>query len=56
VPCPYDAATWADTSSNQASKDPGQPRSSYSNLGKIYCINTVIPVAAKRADAKLVAG
>jgi hypothetical protein len=52
----YDVATWADTSSNQASKDPGNLRHGYSNLSKIYCINTVIPVAAKLVDAKLVAG
>jgi hypothetical protein len=32
----YDVATWADTSSNQASKDPCQLRCGYSNLGKIY--------------------
>jgi hypothetical protein len=32
----YDVATWADTSSNQASKVPGQLRCGYSNLGKIY--------------------
>jgi hypothetical protein len=51
----YDVATWADTSFNQASKDPGQLRRGYSNLGKIYCINTVIPVAAKIVDATLVA-
>jgi hypothetical protein len=51
----YDIATWADTSSNQASKDPGQQRRGYSNLGKIYCSNTVIPVADKLVDTKLVA-
>jgi hypothetical protein len=32
----YDVATWANTSSNQASKDPCQLRCGYSNLGKIY--------------------
>jgi hypothetical protein len=32
----YDVATWADTSSNQASKNPGQLRGGYGNLGKIY--------------------
>jgi hypothetical protein len=52
----YDVATWADTSSNQASKDFGQQRRGYSNLDKIYCINTVIPVATKLVDAKPVAG
>jgi len=34
-------ATWADTSSNQASKDPGQLGRGYSNLDKIYYINTI---------------
>ena len=52
----YDVATWADTSSSQVNRDPGQLHRSYSNLGKIYYINTVIPVAAKLVDAKLVAG
>jgi hypothetical protein len=51
----YDIATWADTSSNQASKDPSQQRCSYNNLDKIYCINTIIPVATKLVDAKPVA-
>jgi hypothetical protein len=31
----YDVATQANTSSNQAIKDPGQWRCGYSNLGKI---------------------
>jgi hypothetical protein len=31
----YDVATGANTSSNQAIKDPGQWRCGYSNLGKI---------------------
>jgi hypothetical protein len=51
----YDIATWADTSSNQASKDPSQLRRGYSNLSEIYCINTVIPVATKIVDATHVA-
>lgn len=41
----YDVATRANTSSNQASKDPGQLRRGYSNLYKSYYINTVILVA-----------
>ena len=32
----HDVATKDDTSSNQASKDPGQRRCGHSNLGKIY--------------------
>jgi hypothetical protein len=52
---PCDVATWADTSSNQASKDPSKLRRDYRDLGKIYYIITVIPVAAKLVDAKLVA-
>jgi hypothetical protein len=48
-------ATWADTSSNQASKDPGQLGRGYSNLDKIYYINTIIPVAYKLVDTRLVA-
>jgi hypothetical protein len=31
----YAVATWADTYSNHAIKDPGQQRRGYSNLGKI---------------------
>jgi hypothetical protein len=31
-----DVATWADTSSNQASKDPSKLHRGYRNLGKIY--------------------
>jgi hypothetical protein len=42
----YDVATWADTSSNQASKDPGYLRRGYSNLGKNDYIDNAIPVAA----------
>jgi hypothetical protein len=34
----YDVATWADTSSNQASKNPGQLCRGYGNLGKMYYI------------------
>jgi hypothetical protein len=44
----YDVATWADTSSNQAIKDPGQLRRGYSNLGKIYYIFYVIKPVATR--------
>jgi len=47
----YAVATWADTSSNQAIKDPGQRRCGYSNLGKIV----IKSVAAKRVAAKRVA-
>jgi len=42
----YNVAIRADTSSNQASKDPGQLRCGYSNLGKKIYINTVIPTVA----------
>jgi len=41
----------ADTSSNQAIKDPGQRRCGYSNLGKIV----IKSVAAKRVAATFVA-
>jgi hypothetical protein len=44
----YAVATKADTSSNQAIKDPGQRRCSYSNLGKIV----IKSVAAKRVAAR----
>jgi hypothetical protein len=47
----YAVATWADTSSNQAIKDPGQRRCGYSNLGKIV----IKSVAAKRVAATFVA-
>jgi hypothetical protein len=47
----YAVATRADTSSNQAIKDPGQQRCDYSNLGKIV----IKSVVAKRVAAKCVA-
>jgi hypothetical protein len=47
----YAVATWADTSSNQAIKDPGQRRCGYSNLGKIVTKS----VAVKRVAATFVA-
>jgi len=47
----YAVATRADTSSNQAIKDPGQRRCGYSNLGK----TVVKSVAAKRVAATFVA-
>jgi hypothetical protein len=47
----YAIVTKADTSSNQAIKDPGQRRCGYSNLGKIV----IKSVAAKRVAAKRVA-
>jgi hypothetical protein len=48
----YDVATWADTPSNQASKDPGQLHRVYSNLGKIWYLNTVILWLLKRVDGE----
>jgi hypothetical protein len=47
----YAVAIWANTSSNQAIKDPGQRRCGYSNLGKIV----IKFVAAKRIAATFVA-
>jgi hypothetical protein len=47
----YAIATYADTSSNQAIKDPDQWRCGYSNLGKIL----IKFVAAKRVAATFVA-
>jgi hypothetical protein len=47
----YAIATWADTSSNQAIKDPTERRCGYSNLGKIL----IKSVAAKRVAATFVA-
>jgi hypothetical protein len=38
----YAVAIWADTSSNQAIKDPGQRRCGYSNLGKIIVAATFV--------------
>jgi hypothetical protein len=42
----YDVATWADTPSILASKDPGYLCRDYSNHGKNNYINNVIPVPA----------
>jgi hypothetical protein len=47
----YAVATRADTSSNQAIKDPNQRRCSYSNIGKIV----IKSVTAKRVAAMFVA-
>jgi hypothetical protein len=56
-------ATWADTSSNQAIKDPGEPRCGYSNLGKIISVpfvaapdfagNPRFPTSSERAKSGL---
>ena len=47
----YAIVTWADTSSNQAIKDPDQRWCGYSNLSKIL----IKSVAAKRVAATFVA-
>jgi hypothetical protein len=51
TPPHVEVATQANTSSNQAIKDPGQRRCGYSNLGKIV----IKSVAAKRVAATFVA-
>ena len=44
----YDVATRVNTSSNQAIKDPGQRRCSYSNLGKIVIQSGLLNVWLRR--------
>ena len=44
----YDVATRADTSSNQAIKDPSQRRCGYSNLGKIVIKSVAATFVAAR--------
>jgi len=56
VPCHTISPHRVDTSSNQASKDPGYLSRGYSNLCKSSYISNVIPEAANFVNAERVAG